>query len=98
MTKALIVSGTRCGATASTSEEIADTLRKEEFEVRVVNAKKEKAQDIAEYELVIVGSGMQIDRWTGEAEEREVMALIISHFEKLPAQAARSPRAPVITL
>jgi len=69
MTKALIVYGTRYGATASTSEEIAEVLRKEGFDVRVVNLKEDKVRDIGEYELVIVGSGMQIDRWTGEAED-----------------------------
>jgi len=69
MTKALIVYGTRYGATASTSEEIAEILRNEGFDVRVVNAKEEKVRDIAEYDLVIVGSGMQIDRWTKEPEK-----------------------------
>jgi len=69
MTKALIVYGTRYGATASTSEEIAKILRKEGFDVRVVNAKEEKMRDISDFELVVVGSGMQIDRWTGEAED-----------------------------
>ena len=43
MTKALIVYGTRYGATASTSEEIAEVLRTEGFDVRVVNAKEEKS-------------------------------------------------------
>jgi len=76
MTKALIVCGTRYGTTVSTSEEIADILRKEEFEVRVVNARKKKVRDIAEYKLLIVGSGMQIDRWTGEAED------ILKKFQK----------------
>jgi len=38
--KALIVYGTRFGATASTSEEIANVLRSEGLEVRVVNAKR----------------------------------------------------------
>lgn len=69
MTKALIVYGTRYGATASTSEEIAETLRKEGFDVRVVNAKEEKVRDIAEYELVIVGSGMKMGKWTKEPEK-----------------------------
>jgi len=69
MTKALIVYGTRYGATARTSEEIAEILRKDAFDVRVVNLKEDKVRDIGEYELVIVGSGMQIDRWTGEAED-----------------------------
>lgn len=66
--KALIVYGTRYGATESTSEEIAKVLRGEGLEVRVVNAKKEKVKDISEYDLVVVGSGMQMAKWTGAAE------------------------------
>ncbi len=66
--KALIAYGTRYGATASTSEEIAKVLRQEDFDVDVVNTKKTKISDISEYDLVIVGSGMKIFRWTGEAE------------------------------
>jgi menaquinone-dependent protoporphyrinogen oxidase len=69
MTKALIVYGTRYGAAASTSQEIADTLRQKGIEVKVANAKEEKIKDIAEYDLVIVGSGIQINRWTGEPED-----------------------------
>ena len=69
MTKALIVYGTRYGATASTSEEIAGILRQEGIEVRVVNAKEEKVKAITDYDLVIVGSGIQINRWTGEPEK-----------------------------
>jgi menaquinone-dependent protoporphyrinogen oxidase len=66
---ALIVYGTRYGATASTSEEIATVLRDEGFTVRVVNAKKERVDDISDYELIIVGSGMKINRWTKEPEQ-----------------------------
>jgi len=66
--KALIVYGTRYGASAGTSEEIAKVLRDEGFDVRLVNAKEEKVNDISEYELIIVGSGMKIDRWTKEPE------------------------------
>jgi menaquinone-dependent protoporphyrinogen IX oxidase len=69
MTKALIVYGTRYGATASTSETIAEVFRQEGFDVSVVNAKKDKVQDITEYELVIVGSGIQINKWTKEPEK-----------------------------
>jgi len=65
----LIVHGTRYGATASTSEEIANVLRGEGFDVKVVNAKQEKISDLASYELIIVGSGMQMGRWTGEAQD-----------------------------
>jgi menaquinone-dependent protoporphyrinogen oxidase len=66
--KTLIVYGTRYGATASTSEEIANVLYDEGFDVRVVNAKKEKVDDISDYELIIVGSGMKINKWTKEPE------------------------------
>jgi menaquinone-dependent protoporphyrinogen oxidase len=66
--KTLIVYGTRFGATAGTSEEIAKVLREEGFDVRVVNARKEKVKDISGYQLVIVASGMRIARWTKEPE------------------------------
>jgi menaquinone-dependent protoporphyrinogen IX oxidase len=69
LNKALIVYGTRYGATAGTSDEIARILRERGFDVRVVNAKEDKVRDITEYELVVVGSGMQINKWTGEAED-----------------------------
>ena len=69
VTKALIVYGTRYGATEMTSEEIANVLRQEGLDVKVVNLKTDKVKDIAEYELVIVGSGIQINRWTKEPEK-----------------------------
>src|SRR4030066_582297 len=68
MMKTLIVYGTRYGATAGTSEEIAKVLREEGFDVKVANLKEEKIKDISEYEFIVVGSGMRIFRWTGEAE------------------------------
>jgi menaquinone-dependent protoporphyrinogen oxidase len=66
--KVLIVYGTRYGATESTSQEIARVITGEGLEVRVVNAKKEKVKDISPYHLIIVGSGMQMGKWTGEPE------------------------------
>ena len=78
--KTLIVYGTRYGATTSTSEEIAKVLQSEGLEVTVVNAKEEKIKDISPYELVIVGSGMQFARWTGEAED------FLKRFQKELAQ------------
>jgi menaquinone-dependent protoporphyrinogen oxidase len=65
----LIVYGTRYGATESTSEEIARVLQAEGFQVTVVNAKKEKVRDISPYDLIIVGSGMQMGKWTKEPEQ-----------------------------
>ena len=67
--KTLIAYCTRYGATASTSEEIAKVLREEGFDVHVAFLKKEKVKDISEYELVIVGAGMQVMRWCGESEK-----------------------------
>jgi len=74
--KALIAYGTRYGATAGTSEEIGKVLREEGYDVKVVNAKKEKVKDLSDYELVVVGSGMQMGKWTGEAED------VLKKFQK----------------
>lgn len=67
-TKALIVYGTRYGTTAETSQIIADTLRQTGLEVKVVDAKKEQVQSISEFNLIIVGSGIQMGKWTSEPE------------------------------
>ena len=67
--KILIAYCTRYGATASTSDEIAKVLRDEGFDVRVVNTKKEKVKDISEYDLVLVGAGMQMFRCCKESEK-----------------------------
>jgi menaquinone-dependent protoporphyrinogen IX oxidase len=67
--KALLAYGTRYGATAGTSKEIAKILREEGFDAKVVNLKEEKIKDISAYDLIIVGSGMANCRWTGEAED-----------------------------
>jgi menaquinone-dependent protoporphyrinogen oxidase len=69
LSKALVVYGTRTGATANTSEVIADALQKEGLSVKIVDAKKEKVKGISEYDLVVVGSGVQIGKWTGESED-----------------------------
>lgn len=68
MAKALIVYGTRYGATADTSEIIAETLRQKGFEVKVADSKKEKVPNVKEFDLVIVGSGIQMGKWTKEPE------------------------------
>ena len=67
--KALIAYGTRYGATAGTSDEIAKILREEGFDTKIVNLKEEKIKDISEYDLIIVGSGMGNCRWASEAED-----------------------------
>ena len=60
--RALIIYATRYGASALTSQEIAKILSEENFEVKVVDAKKEKIQDISKFELVIVGGGLKMGK------------------------------------
>lgn len=67
--KALIVYSTRFGATKGTSDEVARVLREQDFDVKIVNAKEERIEDISEYELIVVGSGMSMGNWGSEAEE-----------------------------
>jgi menaquinone-dependent protoporphyrinogen oxidase len=69
MIKTLLVYDTRYGATQGTAEEIAKTLRQECFDVKIVYAKEEKITDISEYEVVIVGGGLQMNKWTSETED-----------------------------
>ena len=69
MVKALIVYGTRYGATEMTSKEIADVFRDEGLDVKVINLKEEKVKDISDYDLVLVGSGIKIKKWTKEPEK-----------------------------
>ncbi len=91
--KVLIVYGTRYGATESTSEEIAKVLQGEGLEVKMVNAKKEKVKDISAYDLIIVGSGMQMGKWTGEPEafldqfQKELAGKKVAIFVSSAAQA-----------
>ena len=63
--RVLVVYGTRWGGTVGVAEKIADALRKADFVVNVVNARKSPT-DIDAYDLVIVGSGIRADKWTKE--------------------------------
>jgi menaquinone-dependent protoporphyrinogen oxidase len=98
--KTLIVYGTRYGATAGTAEEIAKVLREEGFEVKVANAKNEKINDLSEYELVVVGSGMRMGKWTGEADnflekfreelERKKLAIFVSTMKTVSEREGKT--------
>ncbi len=67
--KALILYGTRYGATKGTSEEIAKAIQEENVEFKIVNAQDEKIKDISDYDLVVVGSGVVCGRWVDAAED-----------------------------
>lgn len=98
--KALIVYGTRYGATKGTSEEIARILREENFEVKVVNSQEQKVKDISEYSLVVVGSGVACGRWVNEAEEflkkfrkefeNKKLALFVSSVEPIAIREGKT--------
>jgi menaquinone-dependent protoporphyrinogen oxidase len=91
--KVLIVYGTRYGATESTSEEISKILQGEGLEAKVVNARKENIKDISPYDLIIVGSGMQMGKWTKEPEnflnqfQKELANKKVAIFVSSAAQA-----------
>ena len=69
MTNALIVYGTRYGGTEMTSKEIADVFCDEGLDVKVVNLKDEKVKEINKFDLVVIGSGIQMGKWTKEPEK-----------------------------
>ena len=91
--KVLIVYATRYGATESTSEEIANVLKGEGLDVKLIDLKKEKVKEIDPYDLIIVGSGMQMGKWTGAAEgflqkyQKELAAKKVAIFVSSAAQA-----------
>jgi menaquinone-dependent protoporphyrinogen oxidase len=65
--KALVVYGTRYGTAAEIAEEITLVLKDEHFDVDLVNAKGLKNYDISSYDLLVVGSGIKIGKWTKES-------------------------------
>jgi len=91
--KALIAYGTRYGATASTSLEIARVFQEAGVETKVLNAGKEKIKDLSPFDMVIVGSGMQMGKWTGSAEkflnkfQKELQNKKVAIFVSSAAQA-----------
>ena len=66
---ASIVYGTRYGATKGNADLIAQILQEEKVDVKIVNAKEENVIDISEYGFIVVGSGMAMGNWVGQAED-----------------------------
>ncbi|EKQ53670.1 MAG: flavodoxin [Methanobacterium sp. Maddingley MBC34] len=62
--KALVVYGTRYGTAAEIAEEIARVIKEEGVEVDLVDARGMKDCDISPYDLVVVGSGIKMGKWT----------------------------------
>ncbi len=62
--KTLIVYGTRYGTAAEIAEEIGKVIKNEGVEVDLVDSRGLKDWDISPYDLVVVGSGIKIGKWT----------------------------------
>ena len=62
----LICYGTRYGSAGEIAEKMGEILRNRGATVKVVNLKKGKVKDLESYDLVVIGSGIQMGRWTKE--------------------------------
>jgi len=65
--KALVIYGTRYGSATEISEEIKRVLEEENVDVDLVNSKEDKNLDPNPYDLVVVGSGIRMGKWTKDA-------------------------------
>ena len=65
MSKALVVFGSKYGSTAGLAEMVGSELRQAGFETDVVAARE--IRSLIGYDLVIVGAGVYMGRWNGDA-------------------------------
>ena len=71
MTQRILIGyGTRYGSTAEIAEAMAKTAQEAGADVDLINLKKRKPpRSIEDYNLVVIGSGIQVGRWTKEPLE-----------------------------
>lgn len=65
--KALVIYGTRCGATKRIAGEIGKVLGERGFAVSVDDAKNSKGYDVSAFDLVVVGSSVFMAMWKRQA-------------------------------
>lgn len=65
--KTLVVYGSRYGTAAGIAQEIAQEISKEGIEVDLYNAKDVKKLDISPYDMIIMGSGIKMGKWTKQS-------------------------------
>ena len=67
MTKIAICYGSRYGTTTEVVQEMAKTAEEKGAHVELVDLKRMKlSSSLEEYDLIIIGSGIQANRWTKE--------------------------------
>ena len=64
--RVLVCYGTRYGSAGEIADKIGEILSNRGATTDVVNLKKGKVKDLDAYDLIIVGSGIQMGRWTKE--------------------------------
>jgi menaquinone-dependent protoporphyrinogen oxidase len=64
--KALIVYGTRYGATQGIAERMAEWLKENAIDPDVINVKKDPWPELSQYHGLILASGIRIGQWTKE--------------------------------
>ena len=65
--KGLVVYGTRYGTAKEIAEEISGILKDEMVDVKLVNAKEIRDHDVSVFDLIVVGSGIKMGKWTKES-------------------------------
>ena len=68
--KVLVAYGSRYGSTEEIARTIAETLQQEGLNTQLLDLKRTKQKEwprLALFDAVLVGSGIKIGRWTGEA-------------------------------
>jgi menaquinone-dependent protoporphyrinogen oxidase len=62
----LICYGTRYGSAAEIAEKIGEVLGNRGATVKIANLKKNKVKDLEPFDLIVIGSGIQMGKWTKE--------------------------------
>lgn len=66
--KALVIYGTRSGATKAIADEIGKTLTEQGYESTVKNATETKEVNARDFDLFVVGSSVYAGMWSGKAK------------------------------
>lgn len=78
--KVLVAYGTRYGATLGIAEKMVEWLKDRNIDSDIINVKKDQWPDIAQYNGLIIGTGIKIGQWT-----KEMKNFIKKHREDINA-------------